>query len=141
MDAMLAKAEKYVGMPYLEGQFDCADLAVMVQWELFDRLVGLPVHRKRPAGAMGQAREIHALRLGVAERIDAPVTGCGALMYEPLDNGQRWHIGTVFMAGSEVWLLHNSFTMACACLQRVADLQRFGARLEGYYAWKAGSAA
>ncbi|MDO8778909.1 MAG: hypothetical protein Q7K57_61355 [Burkholderiaceae bacterium] len=136
MDAMLAKAEKYVGMPYLEGEFDCADLAVMVQWELFDRLVALPARRKRPRGAMGQAREIHALQADLADRIDTPVTGCGVLMYEPLDNGQRWHIGTAFVAGGEVWLLHNNFTMGCACLQRLADLQRFGARLDGYYAWR-----
>ena len=137
MDAMLAKAEQYVGVPYVEGVFDCADLAAMVQWELFGLMVALPVHRKRPADAMGQAREIHALQAEVADRIELPVTGCGALMYEPTDNGQRWHIGTVFVAGGEVWLLHNSFTMACACLQRLADLQRFGARLEGYYAWRA----
>lgn len=136
MDAMLAKAEKYVGMPYLEGAFDCADLAVMVQWELFDRLVALPARRKRPRGAMGQAREIHALQADLADRIDAPVTGCGVLMTEPTNNGLRWHIGTAFVAGGEVWLLHNSFTMGCACLQRLADLQRFGARLEGYYAWR-----
>ena len=124
-------------LPYVEGVFDCADLAAKVQCELFGLLVALPVHRKRPGGAMGQAREIHALQAEVADRIEQPVTGCGALMYEPTDNGQRWHIGTVFVAGGEVWLLHNSFTMACACLQRLADLQRFGARLEGYYAWRA----
>ena len=136
MDALLAKAEKYVGMPYLEGEFDCADLAVLVQWELFGRRVALPARRRRPLGAMGQAREIHALQADLADRIDAPVTGCGVLMYEPVDNSQRWHIGTAFVAGNDVWLLHNSFGMACACLQRMADLQRFGARLDGYYAWR-----
>jgi hypothetical protein len=136
MDTMLAKAEKYVGMPYIEGAFDCADLAAKVQWEMFGQLVALPVHRKRPGGAMGQAREINTLKVQVADPIDAPVTGCFALMYEPVDNSQRWHVGTVFVANGEVWLLHNSFTMGCACLQRVADLQRFGARLEGYYAWR-----
>lgn len=136
MDAMLAKAEKYVGLPYLEGEFDCADLAAKVQWEVFGRVVSLPVHRKRPRGALGQAREIHALQGELADRIDQPVTGCGVMTTEPTDNGQRWHIGTVFVANGEAWVLHNSFLMRCACLQRLADLQRMGARLEGFYAWR-----
>lgn len=138
MDAMLAKAEKYVGTPYLEGEFDCADLAAKVQWELFGRLVALPVHRRRPRGAMGQAREIRAHQADLADRIDQPVTGCGVLMYEPTETGgQRWHIGTGFVVGRQVWVLHNNFQASSACLQRLQDLRLFGLHLEGYYRWRA----
>lgn len=137
MDAMLAKAEQYVGTPYLPGEFDCADLAAKVQWEVFGRLVGLPAQRSRPRGVMGQAREIRALQGAVAERIEAPVTGCGVLMFEASEQGQRWHIGTAFVAGGETWVLHNSVTMGGALLQRLADLQRLGLQLDGFYAWRA----
>lgn len=137
MDAMLKKAETYVGTPYLEGEFDCADLAAKVQWEVFGRLVSLPVHRRRPRGALGQAREIHALQGDLADPIDTPVTGCGVMMTEPSGLVLRWHIGTVFVANGEVWVLHNSFLMGSACLQRLTHLQRMGARLEGFYAWRA----
>lgn len=135
MDAMLARAEAYVGTPYVEGVFDCADLAARVQQEVFGRLIALPTHRKRPAGAMGQAREIRALQAAIATPIELPVTGCGVLMYQPLDKGMRWHIGTAFVVGHEVWVLHNSSEALGACLQRLDDLQRQGTRLEGYYAW------
>lgn len=141
MDRMLAKAETYVGMAYVEGVFDCADLAAKVQWEVFGKLIALPTHRKRPAGAMGQAREIRALQAALASPIELPVTGCGVLMYAPVDNHQAWHIGTAFVVGCDVWVLHNSNEAHGACLQRLADLRRQGTRLEGYYAWLDGGAA
>ena len=133
MDAMLARAETYVGTPYVEGVFDCADLAAKVQWEVFGRLIPLPTHRKRPAGAMGQAREIRVLQDALAVRIELPETGCGVLMYQPTEQSMRWHIGTVFVVGIDVWVLHNSSEALGACLHRLADLQRQGMRLEGYY--------
>ena len=140
MDAMLQKAEGYVGTPYLEGEFDCADLAQRVQWEVFGHVVELPVHRARPAGAMGQRREINKWQEALAKHIDLPVTGCGVLMFEPsLEPGassEVWHIGTVFIDGADVWVLHNSFAMGSALLQRLADMRRQGMRVEGFYAWR-----
>jgi len=136
MDAMLARAEKYVGMPYVEGEFDCADLAALVQRELFGRVIGLPVHRERAREAMRRAREIRALKGCIAEPLAAPQTGCGVLTYEPAGHGLRWHIGTAFVAAGEVWMLHNDFVMGGARLTRVAELGREGSRLEGYYRWK-----
>lgn len=136
MDAILVRAQAYVGVPYLDGEFDCADLAAKVQWEMFGRLIRLPTHRRRPVGAMGQAREIRAFREDLADRIDAAVTGCGVLMYEPGDRGQIWHIGTAFVDVDVVWVLHNSHKLGSAHLHRLTDLIRFGLRLEGFYAWR-----
>lgn len=136
----LRAAEHYVGTPYIEGTFDCADLAQLVQWELFDHVIDLPAHRARPAGAMGQRREINKWREPLATAIDAPVTGCAVLMFEPsLEAGnaaQLWHVGTVFLQGSEIWVLHNSFAMGSALLQRLNDMKRQGMRVEGFYAWR-----
>lgn len=139
MEASLKDAEQYVGMPYWRGMFDCADLARMVQWEVFGRRIALPDRRARPGGVRGQGREIQRWQGEVAQRIDEPVTGCGVLMTEPGDgpaSAPTWHIGTAFLEGGQIWVLHNSEGMGGAALQRLADLQRFGLRLEGFYAWR-----
>ena len=136
VDEMLRSAERYVGTPYVEGAFDCADLAALVQLEVFDRQVDLPVHRVRPVGAMGQAREIRTWQDVLATPIAAPSTGCAVLMFEPGPTSPIWHVGTVFVSGQDVWVLHNSFAMGSALLQRLPDMRRQGMRLEGFYAWK-----
>lgn len=137
MTTLFDQAQRYVGTPYLVGEFDCADLAARVQWEVFGRLVELPTHRKRPGGALGQAREIHRLQGNLADPVASPATGCAVLMHEPGPAAPIWHIGTVFMRDAQVWVLHNSFGLGSAALQRLEDLQRFGMRLDGFYAWRA----
>lgn len=135
MDAMLREAQKYVGMGYVVGEFDCADLAVLVQREVFARDVALPATRNRPGGRRSQAREINRWRDALAVPIDAPVTGCAVLLSEPDDGGRTWHVGTVFMDAHQVWVLHNNFVQGSAALQRLSDLRLWGMRLEGYYQW------
>ena len=138
VSTLLHLAESYVGTPYLDGEFDCADLAAKVQWDLFGRVIALPQHRRRPRGARGQGGEIMRLRDALATRVDAPFPGCGVLLYSPGDPpaGDVWHIGTVFIGHGETWVLHNSHALGSAALQRLEDLQRWGMRLEGYYAWR-----
>lgn len=135
MDALLRAAERYVGLAYQPGVFDCLDLALQVQREVFGRAVALPAGCSRPGGARGQAREIARWRDALARPLAMPVTGTGVLLWEPDDGGRLWHIGTVFVHGGEVWVLHNSFAMGCVALQRLTDLQRWGLRFEGYYEW------
>lgn len=131
-----SRLQTYVGRPYLEGEFDCADLAALVQAEVFGRAVALPAARRRPQGRAGQCATIHALRDAVALRVDMPFTGCGVLLTEPAQGGLAWHIGTGAMHRGEVWVLHNSNPATGARLERLQDLQRWGLRLEGFYAWK-----
>ena len=132
----IKRMQAYVGTPYLLGRFDCWDLAAQVLREVFGRETVVPDHRDRPLGAAGQRREIVALRDEVAVKVDVPFTGCGALLFEPGMFAPVWHIGVVALHGGEVWVLHNSEKLGSAHLQRLSDLQRFGMRLEGYYAWK-----
>lgn len=134
---LFSQAQRYVGTPYVSGEFDCADLAVQVQRELLGRQVAMPAHRQRPAGARGQAREIARLRDVVADRIVRPEDGCAALLWELDEHGfQTWHIGTAFVHAGETWVLHNSARLGSAALHRLADLQRWGMRLDGFYAWR-----
>lgn len=131
-----SRLQTYVGRPYVEGKFDCADLAVLVQAEVFGRAVALPAARRRPQGRAGQRAAIHTLRDDVALRVDVPFTGCGVLLTEPAQGGLAWHIGTGAMHRGEVWVLHNSNPATGARLDRLQDLQRWGLRLDGFYAWK-----
>lgn len=128
--------QAYVGTPYRLGEFDCADLARMVQREVFGREIALPEHRRRPPGAAAQRREISSLRDELALRVDVPFTGCGALLFESGPFAPLWHIGTVALHKGETWILHNSEKLGSAHLHRLSDLQRWGMRLEGCYAWK-----
>lgn len=135
------RAQVYVGTPYVEGEFVCADLAVQVQRELFGRLVAMPALAQRPSSVTrADGSSVARLRDALADPVETPDTGHAALFWTPEGDGQdlrRWHVGTVFVHGGEIWVLHNSATLGSAALQRLADLQRWGMRLEGFYAWRA----
>ena len=126
---LFERAQAYVGTPYVEGECDCADLAVKVQAELFGRAIALPAHHAR--GRATQAAQINRLAGVLARQIDEPVTGAGVL----LSGGGLWHIGTVFMHQGDVWVLHNSASMGSAALWQLPMFSRRGMQLEGYYAW------
>lgn len=138
MSELFQRAQGYVGTPYIPDVFDCADLAVRVQWELFCRVIALPENRRRSVRASVQSHEIQRLQAELAIRIDEPVTGCAVMMFTPGVNVpvSSWHVGTVFVEEGVVWVLHNCFTMGSTTLLRLTDLRRLGLRLDGFYAWK-----
>ena len=129
----LAKAQEFVGLPYVAGEFDCADLAVRVQRVLFCKDITLPAHEQ---GRAGQVQQIESLRYDKAEAIANPENGCGVLLARADAQGLVWHIGTVFLEGGEAWVLHNSQHLKSAALQRLGHLKRSGFTVEGFYKWK-----
>lgn len=132
--AVFRRLQAYVGRGYEPGVYDCAHLAVDVQREVFGRLVTLPRH---PGGSAGQRAAVLSLREAVATRVDVPYTGCAALFHDVNDKGdQVFHIGTVCLHRGEVWVLHNSYAMGGAHLHRFEQLQGWGMKLDGWYAWK-----
>lgn len=133
--AVFKRLQSYVGREYRPGVYDCADLAADVQREVFGRAVTLPV--RHPSGTAGQRASIFAHRDALASKVDVPFTGCAALFHDVNDKGsQVWHIGTVALHRGEVWVLHNSYTTGGSHLHRLADLQAWGMKLDGWYAWK-----
>jgi hypothetical protein len=131
------RMQRYVGMPYVPGEFDCADLAQLVQFEVFNRRIALPAERRRPLGTAGQRGMILQMREALAVPVAVPFTGCGALFCELNDKGgDEFHIGTVCLHGGQTWVLHNSFPLGGVHLHDMAQLQRWGMKLEGWYAWK-----
>jgi hypothetical protein len=156
---LFINAQRYITLPYLPGQFDCADLAALVQRELFRRDVTLPAHgarphRVEPVGSNARANrqgsrlpDVAALRDQLAERAGFAKTGCAVLLWapsmapagEPERLVKRWHIGTVFMRPQrsyEPWVLHSDHVRGTQ-FQPLADLLQQGLRLEGFYEWRA----
>ena len=123
--------ERYVGMPYDERDFDCADLVMQVQRELFGREVRLP--NGRPRGVQGQAA-IHGGLGEYATPTDDPNDGDLVLMREP-HTKRPGHVGVFFRLAHEGWVLHANETNGCAVLHRVRELPSFGPVVEGYYRW------
>lgn len=128
----LYEVERYVLIPYDAETFDCADLVLLVQCELFGRTVNIP--GRRPRGARGSA-ELHTLARPYARRRQGrAVDGDLVLM---IDHGQQHpgHAGVYFFLAHEGWVLHTNEKIGCSVLHRVRDLSGFGLRIEGFYEW------
>lgn len=127
----LAEVERFVGIPYDEATFDCADFVAHVQRELFGRDVRLP--NGRPRGKEGQAA-LGDLSRPYAERTEEPQDGDLVLMYE-FGTHRAGHAGVYFKLAHDAWVLHSNERNGCSVLHRVRDLPTFGARIEGFYRW------
>lgn len=138
----LQDAEGYVGRAYVEGEFDCASLAVLVQRELFGREIDLPAAGQRARGRRGQARDIQTMQPGLADPVTAPETGDAVILWAATTDGtppfnRQWHVGTVFLHAGETWVLHCANESQGVSLQRLDPLLRGGLHLDGFYRWRA----
>lgn len=139
----LQDAEQYVlrDFAYIEGVFDCASLAVLVQRELFGREIALPAAGQRSRGRRGQARDIQNFQPELADRVGAPATGDAVIMWETTAHGEpplnrRWHVGTVFMQAGEVWVLHCANESQGVKLERLSHMLDGSMHLDAFYAWR-----
>ncbi|MFO6420153.1 hypothetical protein ACLBKS_08120 [Hylemonella sp. W303a] len=131
----LAQAARYTTRSYVPGRYDCADLAIDVQLELFGRRVTLPCHPRRRAEqdkAVVTQRDAVSTRLNLAAGEQAE-TGCAVLM-RALDGS--WHIGTLFHdASGQPWVLHAHSTALGVLLQPLPELAALGLTVEEYRTW------
>ena len=127
--------DRFVGIPYDLRRMDCADLAILVQRELFGRTVLLPGKRPRPVREGEQAQAIHAMAAQLADPVAQPQDGDAVLMR---DAGQALagHIGTYFFLNFTPMVLHTSHALGASVLHRAQDLPGYGLRVEGFYRWK-----
>ncbi|MFO6418989.1 hypothetical protein ACLBKS_02160 [Hylemonella sp. W303a] len=126
----LRDVEHYTNRRYIVDSFDCVDLAVDVQREVFGREVRIPVH---PRGKKSQAVAISRYANACTRLLSEPETGCIALM-----RGQegRWHIGTVVMnSAGTPWLLHAHSTELGVLLQPLAEVGELGLRVVEFREW------
>lgn len=131
-------SDKYVdGRPYVSGQFDCADLAKLVQKEIFGREVELPADRDyigKTGGdkARAMAAQVAREKDQYAVKTDSPVDGDPVLL---IGRGQGSHIGVLCLIGCERYVLHatSSYNQPVRTLLR--NLVQHGLAVEGFYKW------
>jgi hypothetical protein len=133
MNAVLAPlthwSDAYLGLPYVEGEFDCADLAARVRREVFGQEIHLP--SDHGAGAFARNAAVTRNKDATAERTDAPVDGDAVLL---IARGRLQHIGLYCVIAGEPWVMHNQEKIGVH-RTRLRELERFGYRLEGFYKW------
>lgn len=132
-------SDRYVGLPYVPGEFECGDFAVRVQHEIFQREIRLPTGRL--PGAMGRARQLAEHRDEFSRRIDEAAAEEGdAVLINT--RGLDQHIGVLCFIGGEWWVMHNlsvGKNQMNYCGQvvrhRLREMVRRGYKIEGFYRW------
>lgn len=128
--------DRFIGLPYCPRRMDCADLAILVQRELFGREVFLPGKRPRPLQPKEQDAAIDAWRDELGYRVEQPQDGDAVLMLEP-GATRAGHIGTYFFINYAPHVLHTAAWMqGGSTLHRMQDLSALGLTMEGFYRWK-----
>ncbi len=128
--------DRFIGLPYCPRRMDCADLAILVQRELFGKAVLLPGKRPRPLHPAEQDAAIDEYRDQLAVPVEQPQDGDAVLMREP-GAATAGHIGTFFFINYAPHVLHTAAWMqGGSTLHRLQDLSSLGLTVEGFYRWK-----
>lgn len=123
-------SEAFVGLPYVEGEQDCAELVARVQREVFGRAVTVP--RARADGPFGKSAQIAQGAADLADRVALPAEGDAVLMQVR----GLWHVGVWFAVG-EPWVLHALRSAGAVVAHRLRDLPALGIKVEGFYRMRA----
>ena len=125
---------RYLGRPYVEGEWDCARLVEAVQREQFGREITLP---KAAAGIRARDGQVAA---GIPE-FGTPVErslwaeGCGVLMRGAhRTHAVGHHIGVLAFLEFDEHVLH-CMAGSGTFLHAVQDLERYGLEISGVYKW------
>lgn len=141
-NALLRQAERYVGMPYRPGHFDCVHLAALVQEQVFGRTVADWLPRRHPVSPAAQHQLVERTREGLADLVSQPETGAAVLFKHAVhargtDLVDVWHVGTLFLDGcGQAWVLHTHAGAGSVVLEGLASCKARGLRLDGFYRWK-----
>jgi hypothetical protein len=130
-------SDRYVGLQYVDGEFDCAALAELVQREVFSKTVHLP--RERPYAAKkgsekfeAMARQIEETKDVVAKRVAEPQDGDAIVL---MSRGRPQHVGLYCLINGEPWVLHAADTSGQVVRCRLRQLQIWCMSVEGFYRW------
>lgn len=128
--------DRFIGLSYCPRRMDCADLAILVQRELFGKSVQLAGKRPRPLHPAKQDAAVDAYRDQLAVPVEQPQDGDAVLMREP-GAERAGHIGTFFFINFAPHVLHTAAWMqGGSTLHRLQDLSALGLTVEGFYRWK-----
>ena len=127
-------AEHYVGRPYIEGVFDCADLVVLVMRERFGRDIRLPSHA---AGLRAGDAQIAAFKDRFAAAVDAAQAhGGDAVLMRSAGRSRALghHLGVWCGIAGEPYALHCLKGIG-TCLHPLRALAGHGLEMRGVYRW------
>lgn len=125
--------EKWLGQPYVEGEYDCLHFVRDVLDEEFNHPIRIP--ERKATGARGMAREIADLGGEVAlPLVGKPDEGAGVLMAEAGWTRGGTHIGLWTAPGGRAHVLHNVRDLGSVLWPLDGLLER-GWTLEGFYRW------
>ena len=127
--------DKYMGLPYSPRRFDCGDLAILLQKELFGNEVQLAGKRLRPLNSDRQVEVLALYCADLGEKTETPQDGDAILMRE-VGSDTAGHIGTYFFVSYTPSVLHTSEALGGSRLHRLSDLPSLGLSIAGYYKWK-----
>ncbi|WP_417283854.1 hypothetical protein [Comamonas sp.] len=133
LDAL--QLDRFVGIPYCPRHMDCADLALLVQRDLFGRQVVLAGKRARPLDLDAQAAAIAGYCSELGRPVTQPQDGDAVLMRD-IGADHAGHIGTYVFTNYAPHVLHTSHKLGASVLHRVQDLPGYGLAVEGYFRWK-----
>ena len=125
-------SEKYIGRPWINGEFDCADLVREVVLEIRGIQVDLPADREW-RGLEPQA--LIDLGESVAAATATPIDGDCVLM-KIVGNRRSLgsHVGVFGAVEGSPWVLHANESFG-AMFCPVSHLPRLQFSLVGYYRW------
>lgn len=119
---------KFFAYSYDPKGWDCADLTLAVQRELFGRSAFIPEDRKE---ARRQMRSIMSANL---TRTDNAVDGDVVIMRE-VGRTRADHVGTYLVVGGEPCVFHTTEKTDCI-FTRLRHLEDLGLSIEGIYTWR-----
>lgn len=119
----------YFSRTYNPNGWDCADLVLAVQRDIFGREVLIPEDRVQ---ARRQLRSIFSSGL---QRTCSPQDGDVVLMRD-CGRLKADHVGTYFVVGGESCVLHTTETTD-TIFTRLRHLADLGLRIEDIYTWRA----
>lgn len=120
---------KFFEYAYNPHGFDCADLLLLVQRELFGRQHTIPTDR-----AQARRQRLLIFQEHLTET-SAPKDGDVVLMWE-MGRSKADHVGTWFVVAGEPCILH-TMEKTDTLFTRVRHLIDLGLTIEGTYTWKA----
>ena len=123
-------SDAYLGRMWVEGEYDCADLAIEIQREEFGKAIDIP--RDHGCTAFGRNEVIRETKFAVATPTANPEDGDAVVL---IAKGRAQHVGTFCVINDEPWVLHNQ-QGAGTHRTRIRDLPKWQYAIEGYYKWK-----
>lgn len=125
--------DKYVGLPYVPNEFDCAHLVVKVQNEQFNQNISMPIEREGHVFLLSKQIDEHLHEYYEEKPKEQAQEGDMVLMR---CRGRLNHIGIYVVVNGVPYVLHNIKNLGSVALHRIRELDKYGVVFDSVYALK-----